>query len=198
MDKREGQLSLYHLNLIVQEIADIIDTLGNIQPLPKSLFVPIHKHIIIRTCAFYDEIKYQTLKVLKTDEQRYKALVKVEHYIVTKREDYFSDLHKIRNNILAHNYRVKSESCRSVFEKETFYIFPNSIPELIVNTNLMDTMLSSIKYLYPEIHEMMNNEIHELKAMETSINGTNYESFNTEIQQDVQKIVDEELKKTIE
>ncbi len=196
MNKRYLQLSIFHLHTIVQDLANIIGALGEDTPLSLELFIPIHKYMIIRTCAFYDEFEHQFLKHAKSNEIRFIKLEKIYAFILSKRNNYFPDIYNIRNYALAHNYRVKIGSeYHSIFEKQLHFTVPKSAPEISINIHLMDNFLSAVKTLYPEIHSIMEENI--LLPTENTglgiIDENNCGNVMKEISDEIQRLADEKL-----
>ncbi|EHQ26375.1 hypothetical protein [Mucilaginibacter paludis] len=191
MKNRNLQLSLYHLHIIVKDMSDIVDSFNSNELLPEALFVPIFKYMMVRTCAFYDEVTHQFLINAKSNEARFKKLQKIAEYIISERDKYFPDLYSIRNNVLAHNYRVRDKNkLISVFEYPMHFAFPKYAVEHVINIHLMNGLLSGIKYLYPEIHEIMNENISipsENMSL-TLIDGNNYQLIICEIDNTIQDI----------
>lgn len=192
MSVRNLQLSLVHLNEVVLDYKSIIEELNEFETLPPSLYQPIFKYLIIRTTAFYEELDGFFLKIAESEEVRFQTLTQVINFIVATRNKYFPDLFNIRNNVLAHNYRVsKKRGNKSVFEISISYTFPNSPTQHIINAVLMDTVLSSIKFLYPEIYEIMYNEVQSPKENPKTplITEKNYEAVLEEIKKEVEAIL---------
>ena len=196
MNTRKLQLSLFHLNIIVQDMSNIINAFNETEPLPPALFIPIYKYMIVRTCAFYDEVTRQFLKLAKCNEDRFKKIESIISYIITERDKYFPDLYNIRNNILAHNYRVKvNNDLISIFEKQIHFTFPKYAVEHVINIHLMDALLSAIKRIYPEIYQIMDDNVFapsENMSL-TLINEINYNSIINKIDADIQRIADGNL-----
>jgi hypothetical protein len=194
MKNRDLQLSLYHLHITVKDIGDIIVGFGNFEPLPPVLFVPILKYIMIRTRAFYDELDNHFMKYSKSDEVRYKKLERIYNYIKDERDKYFPDIKSIRDTSLAHNYRVKVGSdFISIFESPILFTVPKSAPEHSINCHLMDQMLSAIKYLYPEIFNVMGENIStpQENLFSQLIDEKNYNQIINDIDMNTQKIAEE-------
>lgn len=150
--------------------------------------------MIIRTCAFYDEFEHQFLKHAKSSEIRFIKLEKIYSFILLKRNNYFPDIYNIRNYALAHNYQVKIGSeYHSIFEKQLHFTFPKSAAEISINVHLMDNSLSALKWLYPEISEIMEeNVITPTENMDSLvINEANYQDIMREISDEIQRIADE-------
>lgn len=190
---RKLQISLCHMHLIVDDHRKIIESLGNEAKVSEALMSPISKYLLIRTTAFYDELDKHYLKIADKLENRYKTLVTIRKILIGKRDQYFPDLTNIRNHALAHHYRIKKESWRSIFEQETEYTIPKSPAELSVNSFIMDQILSSVKILYPEVNKVI---LHDLKAPiehRTTITDKNYKSIMTEMQCQIQSIIDQNL-----
>ncbi len=194
--KRELQLSLFHLHSIVNDISTILNALIQGVPVSEDLFRPIHKYIIIRTCAFYDEVEHQFLKLAKSDEIRYKKLENIYSYILSERNKYFPDIYNIRNYALAHNYRIRSgNNYHSIFENQLHFTIPKSASEISVNIHLMDSFLSAIKWLYPEIHAIMEENL-AVPTENTGLDMFDEHSFQIvmrEISDKIQRLADENI-----
>lgn len=196
MNKRNLQLSLFHLNSIVKDLANIIHALAEDAPLSLDLFIPIHKYMIVRTCAFYDEFEHQFLKEAKSTESRFVKLERIYAYVVSKRDNYFPDIYNIRNYALAHNYRIKiGNKYHSIFENQVHFTFPKSAPEISINIHLMDNFLSAIKIFYPEIYTIMDENL--LLPTENDglgiVDENNYQNVMNKISNEIQRIADENL-----
>jgi hypothetical protein len=196
MNNRNLQLSLFHLHAIVKDLATIINALGEDTPLSLDLFIPIHKYIIIRTCAFYDEFENQFLKHSKSNEVRFIKLEKIYRFVLSKRNNYFPDIYNMRNYALAHNYRIKTGSIyNSIFEQQLHFTIPKSAAEISINIHLMDNFLSAVKWLYPEIYEIMEENL--LFPTENTgldiVDENGYPNVLTEITNEIQRLADESI-----
>lgn len=187
MESKDLQISLYHLDLIVKEAANILDSLENLE-LSNVLLIPIFNYLSIRTCAFYDELNQHFIKKAISEELRFRKILKTKEYIEGVRDKYCPDLYKIRNTILAHNFRIKATKYESIFFYPTEYLIPASNANHIFNITLMDSMLSTIKFLYPEIY----NEVDKIpcRPKETLLERANYHEIAEKVSTEIQKIAD--------
>lgn len=187
MNSKDLQISLYHLELIVKDSSNILNSLEDLE-LSDVLLRPIFGYLSIRTCAFYDELNHHFIKKAKSEDTRFLKAIEIKNYIESVRNKYCPDLYKIRNTILAHNFRIKTTIYESIFGYSTEYRIPDSSANYGFNLVLIDLMLSSIKFLYPEIY----SEVHKISKFpkETILKKVNYRLIYKEVEIEVQKIVD--------
>ncbi|MDF3078537.1 MAG: hypothetical protein K0S09_2426 [Sphingobacteriaceae bacterium] len=185
MNNSKLDTSTKHLHLILAEVNSILVGLDRMPKGSPQLYLPIVKYLIIRSCAFWDEVEKQFVKeAQKTSE--YPQVEFIVEFLLKTRDGFFPDLRNIRNNVFAHNYRVKLKNYSSIFDLETSYKFPRSAPELAVNIKLMDIFLAAMKYLYPNILNVYSEEIPSLGYVGTGISDSNY----TQIIQEIENKVD--------
>ncbi|WP_133299850.1 hypothetical protein [Larkinella punicea] len=108
-------------------------------------------HIIIMLCAFLDE--YSSEFVHTKYPQYSKRIDKVRKSLkpVIKRINSWSGLRDYRNQVLAHNLRIKNGESLFLIGKEHSYKVPTTINELTLISELLSIIYLSIGITFPEI-----------------------------------------------
>ena len=152
VNEEDLKYSLYHLFVLNKNIDNCLYSLhdlerSNLKEVNRESEIIIFSATIffcvIRTCAYLDEINYKFLK-----EKYNNKLTQELEKIIGEINSSWPDLKEFRNEILAHNFRIRNQGYKSIFESKGYaaYQVPadlNEMQKLFDKIGLITTILDN-------------------------------------------------------
>lgn len=166
-------LTLYHLQAQIHAITQTLNSIfENTEYLNKikfegyvvdrvtfrdSLNATISNYTIILYCSFLEEYnKYFSPKHLGKEYEERLIKVRKKNTPVIKRTNQWKDLYEFRNQMVAHNFRIKNKSFFSEEFKELEYQIPNTNSEKNLMDGIIYLLCLNIRLEFPEVIETLN------------------------------------------
>jgi hypothetical protein len=162
-------------------------------PLAKAISGNFQHYAIILTCSFIDEYNEEFTAAKHPEHAAQINRIKKLTKPVSKRLNQWSDLKNYRNNILAHNFRIKGKSLFSKNVDPVKFNVPHTNNEFILLTELVRTITTCIAWEFPDLFDKLSSDDLPITKLKFDYNVVDVNKEMTMIWEQI-----EEVKRTLD